>query len=182
MHGNVWEWCEDWYADYKESAVDDPTGAATGWLRVMRGGSWIRPAGYCRSRSRNLANPGSRSRGLGLRVSRVPGGQVKQASERSRCRRAAKSKRMQDKPCSAVAGALLAASHFTATCQPTSRVEALDDSFCGHFWLPGCSRRSRPVCSTRHWASANTASRRRLGRRSTEAMPSRSTAHVRVRE
>ncbi len=74
MHGNVWEWCQDWWKDeyYKESPVDDPTGAATGSYRVNRGGGWNYPAWYCRSAYRDWIFPGYWYFNLGLRVSRVP--------------------------------------------------------------------------------------------------------------
>jgi len=74
MHGNIQELCQDWwqYGYYKDSPVDDPTGAATGSDRVLRGGGCTNPAGYCRSAYRYEFVPGYFLYFWGLRVSRVP--------------------------------------------------------------------------------------------------------------
>ena len=53
MHGNVEEWCEDWYADYPDGAVTDPKGPATGTYRVLRGGSFNGFDSQARSSSRS---------------------------------------------------------------------------------------------------------------------------------
>ncbi len=96
MHGNVLEWCQDWYGQdyYAKSPTDDPTGPvtgsrlfrqikpttsgkieltgpATGSFRVFRGGGWPFPARGCRSASRGIGVPGHRSNDQGFRVARV---------------------------------------------------------------------------------------------------------------
>ena len=49
MTGNVWEWCSDWYGTYNSYSETNPTGVSTGESRVLRGGSWLADAFFCRS-------------------------------------------------------------------------------------------------------------------------------------
>jgi formylglycine-generating enzyme required for sulfatase activity len=59
MHGNVFEWCQDWFGNYPGGSVTDPQGAATGSDRVLRGGYWDSDAGICRSAYRDADYPGT---------------------------------------------------------------------------------------------------------------------------
>ncbi len=70
MHGNVWEWCQDWDGSYPSGTVTDPTGAASSSFRVIRGGGWFLDAVFLRSAVRTFDSPSRRYDGLGFRVVR----------------------------------------------------------------------------------------------------------------
>ncbi|MDC3225022.1 formylglycine-generating enzyme family protein [Mariniblastus sp.] len=75
MHGNVFEWCRDWYGRYPRDAVTDPTGPATGSHRVYRGGGWTSSVGHARSANRYKLDPSHRGYGhVGFRVCLSPSG------------------------------------------------------------------------------------------------------------
>jgi formylglycine-generating enzyme required for sulfatase activity len=70
MHGNVWEWVQDWFGDYSKESQTNPSGAEQGSYRVIRGGSWGDGAGGCRSAYRGRGAPGIRGGILGFRLAR----------------------------------------------------------------------------------------------------------------
>jgi formylglycine-generating enzyme required for sulfatase activity len=75
MHGNVWEWCLDWWdgsVNYPSSLVVDPHVSNSGSYRVIRGGSWLLNSNFCRSASRFWNFPARRSFYLGFRVVLAP--------------------------------------------------------------------------------------------------------------
>jgi formylglycine-generating enzyme required for sulfatase activity len=73
MHGNVNEWCRDWYAQVSPAGPSiDPIGPTSGAFRVLRGGGWIGDAALCRSAYRNWYEPGGRLNDLGFRLALAP--------------------------------------------------------------------------------------------------------------
>ena len=85
MHGNVWEWCHDWYGDYTKGSVADPHGPDSGIRKIRRGGSWFGDGYSCRSANRNYGHPASRYRTTGFRlVWSKTGDQIDRKQEKDR--------------------------------------------------------------------------------------------------
>lgn len=71
-HGNLWEWCLDWYGEYPRGSVKDPSGVSSGTEKVCRGGSWLSGAGGVRCADRDHVPPNYANTSVGFRVTWTP--------------------------------------------------------------------------------------------------------------
>ena len=71
MHGNVWEWCEEWFGDYPTEEVTDPQGLPIGESRILRGGSFDFSGSFARSAMRSNLTQGGRIQGSSFRLART---------------------------------------------------------------------------------------------------------------
>lgn len=68
LYGNVWEWCQDYFAPYPNGHATEPKGPAEGTTRALRGGSWMTEADRCQTFVRWHQPPDTRSPQIGLRL------------------------------------------------------------------------------------------------------------------
>lgn len=68
MHGNVWEWCLDWFAPYPAGPLTDPAGPATSKFKVFKGGGWNQEIEYARAANRFMMSPSNGIHFVGFRI------------------------------------------------------------------------------------------------------------------